>query len=82
MEELEHTEYNFKNKLYTWAQRGGKSLDFVTLDEKSEGGRKVFTVSIEVDKVPFVSATGYTKKEAGQMAAQKALEKVAESSGT
>lgn len=76
MEELETTEYNFKNKLYTWAQRNGKKLDFVTLDEKSEAGRKVFTVSIEVDQVSLVTATGYTKKEAGQLAAQKALEKV------
>ncbi len=76
IEELEVTEYNFKNKLYTWAQRQGKQIDFVTLDEKIEAGRKVFTVAIEVDGAVFVTATGYTKKEAGQFAAQKALEKV------
>lgn len=78
MEELEVKEFNFKNKLYTWAQRNGKKLDFVTLDERSEAGRKVFTVSIEIDQVSLVTATGYTKKEAGQLAAQRALEKVNE----
>jgi ribonuclease-3 len=76
MEELEITEYNFKNKLYTWAQRNGKQIEFVTLSEKLEAGRKVFTVSIEVDGESFMVASGYTKKEAGQMAAQKAMEKV------
>lgn len=76
MEELETTEYNFKNKLYTWAQRSGKHIEFVTISEKLEAGRKVFTVGIEVDGDVFMTATGYTKKEAGQMASQKAMEKV------
>jgi ribonuclease-3 len=76
MEELEVTEYNFKNKLYTWAQRGGRHIEFVTISEKLEAGRKVFTVGIEVDGDIFMTATGYTKKEAGQTASQKAMEKV------
>lgn len=76
MEELETTEYNFKNKLYTWAQKKGKQMEFVTLNESVEAGRKVFHVSIEVDGESFITATGYTKKEAGQLAAQKALEKI------
>lgn len=76
MEELEMTEYNFKNKLYTWAQRNGKHIEFITLSEKLEAGRKVFTVAIEVDGDTFMTASGYTKKEAGQLAAQKAMEKV------
>jgi ribonuclease-3 len=76
MEELETTEYNFKNKLYTWAQRSGKHIEFITISEKLEAGRKVFTVGIEVDGDVFMTATGYTKKEAGQMASQKAMEKV------
>lgn len=76
MEELETTEYNFKNKLYTWAQKKGKQMEFVTLNESIEAGRKVFRVSIDVDGESFITATGYTKKEAGQLAAQKALEKI------
>ena len=76
MEELETTEYNFKNKLYTWAQRLGKQIEFVTISEKIEAGRKIFTVGIEVDGEVFMTASGYTKKEAGQLAAQKSMEKV------
>ncbi|WP_235903509.1 ribonuclease III [Taibaiella lutea] len=76
IDELEITEKNFKNRLYTWAQRKGKQMEFVTLDESIQAGRKVFQVAIEVDGESFITATGYTKKEAGQMAAQKALEKI------
>ena len=76
MEELETTEYNFKNKLYTWAQRKGKQIEFVTISEKLEACRKIFTVGIESDGETIMTASGYTKKEAGQLAAQKALEKV------
>lgn len=76
IDELESTEYNFKNKLYTWAQRSGKQMDFITVNETFEAGRKVFHVAIEVDGETFITATGYTKKLAGQAAAQKALEKI------
>jgi ribonuclease-3 len=74
MDELEHTDYNFKNKLYTWAQRHNKKIDFTTIDESIEAGRKVFKVGIEVDGEQLMEATGYTKKQAQQNAAQKALE--------
>ncbi|PSK94129.1 ribonuclease III [Taibaiella chishuiensis] len=76
MEELETTEYNFKNKLYTWAQRKGKHIEFITVSEKIEAGRKIFTVGIEADGQTIMTASGYTKKEAGQLAAQRALEKL------
>ncbi len=76
MDDLESTDYNFKNKLYTWAQINNKALDFVTLGENIEAGRRVFTVGIEVDGEIFVKASGYTKKQAGQNAAQKALEHI------
>lgn len=80
IEELEVTEYNFKNKLYTWAQRTGKQLEFITLKESIEAGRKVFTVEIQLDGESLMTASGYTKKEAGQLAAQRAMEKVESSS--
>ncbi len=78
IDELEHTDYNFKNKLYTWAQRGGKKIEFITLDETWEAGRKVFKVAIEVDGEQLITATGYNKKQAQQYAAQKALELIGE----
>lgn len=77
MDELEHTEYNFKNKLYSWAQHHEKQLDFVTLSESNEAGRKVFTIGVLTDNKEIARATGYSKKEAGQIAAKNALKNLA-----
>ena len=71
---LESTDTNYKNKLLSWAQRNNHSLSFDTLDEKMEGARKLFTVGIMLDGALVVSGSGYNKKEAGQVAAQKAIE--------
>jgi ribonuclease-3 len=64
--------------LYNWAQVNNKVVDFITLGESNEAGRRVFTVGIEVDGELFIKATGYNKKQAGQTAAQKALEQLGE----
>lgn len=76
MDALEHTDYNFKNKLYSWAQRNGRELEFVTFSESAEAGRKVFTVGILADEEELARASGYSKKEASQFAAKAALETV------
>ncbi|WP_233559675.1 ribonuclease III [Taibaiella sp. KBW10] len=76
IDDLESTDFNFKNKLYNWAQINNKVVDFVTLGESNEAGRRVFTVGIEIDGDIFIQATGYNKKQAGQTAAQKALEQL------
>jgi ribonuclease-3 len=76
IELLESTDTNYKNKLLSWAQRNSKTLVFDTIDEKTEGARKVFTVGVVLDGELFSSGSGYNKKEAGQVAAQKAIEKL------
>lgn len=76
IDDLEVTDFNFKNKLYNWAQVNNHVLDFVTLGESNEAGRRVFTVGIEIDGELYIKATGYNKKAAGQTAAQKALEQL------
>lgn len=76
MDELEHTEYNFKNKLYSWAQHQNRDLEFVTLSESAQAGRKVFQVAVLAGEEEIARATGYSKKEASQLAAKAALEKI------
>jgi len=71
---MESTDTNYKNKLLSWAQKNNKELSFDTIDEKTEASRKLFTVGILLDGELVASGTGYNKKEAGQVAAQKALE--------
>src|SRR4051812_39441981 len=46
---MESTDTNYKNQLLSWAQRNNHSLAFETVDEKTEGSRKLFTVGIMLD---------------------------------
>ena len=68
------TEINQKNKLYSWANRNGKMLEFETLDEKMENGRRLFTVAAVVDGEAIAEGKAFNKKDASQIAAQNAVE--------
>ena len=75
-DDLEGIEINIKNKLYGWANKNGKLLDFTTLDEKYENGRRLFTIAATVDGEVIAQAKGYNKKDASQIAAQLAVDKL------
>jgi ribonuclease III len=76
MEDLENLEINHKNKLYGWANKNGKTLEFETLDERMEGGRRLFTVGAVVNGELIAQGRAYNKKDASQIAAQVAMEKL------
>lgn len=74
LDRLEHEEINHKNKLYSWANRNGRNLEFELLDEHLEGNRRLFTIATVVDGEMLSSGKAFTKKDAGQLAARDALE--------
>lgn len=76
MEDLENLEINHKNKLYGWANKNGKNLEFETLDERMEGGRRLFTIGAVVNGQLIAEAKAYNKKDASQVAAALALDKL------
>jgi ribonuclease III len=76
IDDLETVEINIKNKLYGWANKNGKSLEFETLGEKFENGRRLFTIGATVDGELIAEGKGYNKKDASQIAAQLAVEKL------
>jgi len=76
MQELENLDINQKNKLYGWANKNGKNLEFETIDETVENGRKLFTIGAMVDGELIAEAKGFNKKDASQIAAQLAIEKL------
>lgn len=76
LEDLETVEINIKNKLYGWANKNGKILEFETLGEKFENGRRLFTIGATVDGELVAQGKGYNKKDASQIAAQLAVEKL------
>lgn len=70
---IEATDTNYKNKLLSWAQRGGQKIVYDTESEKMEGARKIFTIVVMLDDKPVAKGTGYNKKEASQDASLKAI---------
>ena len=76
VDDLENIDINLKNKLIGWASKNGKALSFQTLEEKLESNRRVFTVAAVLDGEHLAQGKGYNKKDASQIAAQKAIEKL------
>ncbi|MFN4285322.1 MAG: ribonuclease III [Lacibacter sp.] len=76
LDDLEALEINHKNKLYGWANKNGKTLEFETLDERIENGRRLFTVGAVIDGKIVAEGKAYNKKDASQIAAQAAVEKL------
>ncbi len=76
MQDLENLDINQKNKLYGWANKNGKNLEFETLDEKVENGRRLFTIGAKIDGELVAEAKAFNKKDASQAAAQIAVEKL------
>lgn len=76
MEDLENLEINHKNKLYGWANKKGKSLEFETLHEQMENGRRLFTIAAVINGKVVAEGKAYNKKDASQIAAQLAVEKL------
>ncbi len=76
VESLEQEEINHKNKLYSWANKNGHQLEFELLDEHVEGGRPFFTITTVVDGKKMASGKAFSKKDAGQIAAEKTLKRL------
>lgn len=76
MQDLENLDINQKNKLYGWANKNGKVLEFETVNETIENGRRLFTIGAMVDGILIAEAKAFNKKDASQIAAQIAIEKL------
>ncbi len=76
MDDLEILEINHKNKLYGWANKNGKVLEFETLNEKLENGRRLFTVAAVIDGRNIAEGKAFNKKDASQIAAHAAVDKL------
>jgi ribonuclease-3 len=76
VDDLENIDINLKNKLIGWASKNGKLLSFETLEEKLENSRRIFTIAAVLDGEQLALGKGFNKKDASQIAAQLAVEKL------
>jgi ribonuclease III len=76
VDDLESIDINLKNKLIGWANKNGKILQFETIEEKLENKRRIFTIAAMLDGEELSVGKGFNKKDASQVAAQLAIEKL------
>lgn len=73
IELLEGLEANTKNKLIGWANKQGKKIEFIVMEEKLERGRKKFTIGVKLEEEIISKSTAGNKKEASKVAAEEAI---------
>lgn len=76
VDDLEAIDINLKNKLIGWAAKNGKTLTFDLVEEKLSSGRRTFIMNTVLDGEVLSQGKGYNKKDASQVAAQAAIEKL------
>ena len=75
--ELERSDTNYKSQLIEWGQKNKKNVEFNTINNPSTGINKPpFISEIFIDCEKIGQGEGYSKKEAQQNAAQKAISKL------
>ena len=77
LEDLVKTEQNFKSRLIEWTQKYHVSIEFELIDSYNDANKNpVFRTAIILGGIYASDAVGYSKKEAHQAAAKKALDRL------
>lgn len=73
IDEVEHTETDFKSKLIEWVQKEKKELRFDLVEELGAGHEKQYLVEIVIDEKPYARGQHFSKKRAEQVASEETL---------
>lgn len=76
LDNLQNVDLNFKSKLFEWAQKYDKKLEFKVQNEKMVNKYKLFVVGAYVDDVLMGVGDGRSKKAAQKEAAKEAYQKL------
>lgn len=76
IDDLENIELNYKNKIISWAQKNNCKVEFEILHEQFENNQKLFTIGIVLNDEIIATGKAFNKKDASQLAAQLAAEKL------
>ena len=81
LEQLTQTETDFKSRLIEWGQKYKLQVEFETIEERrvKPNASPQFSVQVTISNVPIAKGSGKSKKEAEQMAAQRTLEFISNS---
>ena len=68
---------DYKSKLQEYVQTSNKSLEYILVEETGPAHDKSFKINVQIDGIIYGTGTASSKKEAEQIAAKKAIEKMA-----
>ncbi len=68
---------DYKSTLQELVQTDKRSLDYVIINEEGPAHKRIFTVEVKIDDIVYGKGTASSKKEAEQIAAKDALDKIA-----
>jgi ribonuclease-3 len=69
---LEELTQDYKSRLYMWAQREHKHVEFKILEERIKNKKNYFVIALFINNNLFATAEAFTKKEAEKQLAEKA----------
>jgi ribonuclease-3 len=76
LEKLARKESDFKSRIIEWSQKNKKEIQFVNKESTNENDEPVFVAQVLLLDEELGKGVGYSKKDAEQKAAKKALEKI------
>ncbi len=80
LDQLEHTEINFKSKILEWSQKNKKSLCFNLLSERGKCPNKIYEVEVTINGKRYSTASDHSIKGAEQKVSDLAI-KILEKEG-
>ena len=70
-------EVNFKSKLLEWSQKNKVRMDYRMLKQKTDdNGSPIFSFQVVIEGIEGERGSGYSKKEAQQLASKETLQKL------
>ena len=76
LDHLQTGDINFKSRLFEWAQKYEKDIEFVVLEERLNNQTRLFVVGAKVDGKMLGRGEGRNKKDAQKEAARQIYEKL------
>ncbi len=76
LDEIERMDFDFKSKLYIYAQRNNLSLDYKLIKESEKDNRKYFTIAVILDNKEVAQGSGFNKKEAEQVGSKVVIDEL------
>ncbi|MDD7256741.1 MAG: ribonuclease III [Prevotellaceae bacterium] len=77
LDKVAYKEMNFKSKLIEWSQKNRVEINFkLVAQEQDKNGSPKFTYQVKVERLDGESGSGYSKREAQQIASKLTLQRL------